>query len=109
MVTKPKWCLGMLRTRRRIFGNLVGHVDGVSDMTSLLAWIEQQFDPRFTWHGIDWIRRLWDKKLVLKGIMDAEDARRAVDAGADAIRVQARRATTRRGAFFASPAAANRE
>ena len=85
MAMKPKWCLEMLRTRRRSFGNLVGHVDGVSDMTSLLAWIDQQFDPRLSWDDIAWIRRLWEKKLVLKGIMDAEDARRAVDAGADAI------------------------
>jgi L-lactate dehydrogenase (cytochrome) len=85
MAMKPKWCLEMLRTRRRSFGNLVGHVDGVSDMTSLLAWIDQQFDPRLNWDDIAWIRRLWDKKLVLKGIMDAEDAWRAVDAGADAI------------------------
>jgi L-lactate dehydrogenase (cytochrome) len=52
-------------------------------MTSLLAWIDQQFDPRLNWDDIAWIRRLWDKRLVLKGIMDAEDARRAVDAGAD--------------------------
>jgi L-lactate dehydrogenase (cytochrome) len=85
MAMKPKWCLEMLRTRRRSFGNLVGHVDGVSDMTSLLAWIDQQFDPRLSWDDIARIRRLWDKKLVLKGIMDAEDARRAVGAGADAI------------------------
>jgi L-lactate dehydrogenase (cytochrome) len=85
MVMKPKWCLEMLRTRRRIFGNLVGYVDGVSDMTSLLAWTEQQFDPRLNWDDIAWIRRLWAGKLVLKGIMDAEDARRAIDVGADAI------------------------
>ncbi|MBO0734447.1 MAG: alpha-hydroxy-acid oxidizing protein [Methylocapsa sp.] len=85
MATKPRWCLNMLRTRRRSFGNLTGHTDGVDDITSLLAWIEQQFDPRVTWDDIAWIRRLWDKKLVLKGIMEAEDARRAVDAGADAI------------------------
>ena len=85
MATKPRWCLDMLRTRHRRFGNLAGHTDGVDDVTSLLAWIEQQFDPRVTWGDIAWIRRLWDKKLVLKGIMEAEDARRAVDAGADAI------------------------
>jgi L-lactate dehydrogenase (cytochrome) len=85
MVMKPKWCLEMLRTRRRIFDNLVGYVDGVSDMTSLLAWTEQQFDPRLNWDDIAWIRRLWAGKLVLKGIMDAEDARRAIDVGADAI------------------------
>jgi L-lactate dehydrogenase (cytochrome) len=85
MAVRPKWCLEMLRTRRRTFGNLAGHVEGVDDLTSLLSWIEQQFDPRFCWSDIAWIRGLWDKKLVLKGIMDAEDARRAVDAGADAI------------------------
>lgn len=85
MAVRPKWCLEMLRTRRRFFGNLIGHVDGVSDMTSLLSWIEDQFDPRVSWDDIAWVRRLWDKKLVLKGIMDGEDARRAVDMGADAI------------------------
>jgi L-lactate dehydrogenase (cytochrome) len=85
LALKPKWCLEMLRTRRRSFGNLVGHVGGVDDMTSLLAWIDQQFDPRLNWDDIAWIRRIWDKKLVLKGIMDAEDARRAIDVGADAI------------------------
>ena len=85
MVMKPKWCLEMLRTRRRIFGNLVGHVDGVSDMTSLLAWTEQQFDPRLNWDDIAWVRRLWAGKLVLKGIMDTEDARRAINVGADAL------------------------
>jgi L-lactate dehydrogenase (cytochrome) len=85
MVMKPKWCLEMLRTRRWIFGNLVGHVDGVSDMTSLLAWTEQQFDPRLNWDDIAWVRRLWAGKLVLKGIMDAEDARRAINVGADAL------------------------
>ena len=85
MAMKPKWCFEMLRTRRPSFGNLIGHVGGVDDMSSLLAWIDQQFDPRLNWDDIAWIRRLWDKKLVLKGIMDAEDARRAIDAGADAM------------------------
>jgi len=85
MATKPHWCLGMLRTRRHGFGNIVGHVAGVTDMSSLSAWTAEQFDPRMTWDDISWIRGLWDGKLVLKGIMDAEDARRAVDVGADAI------------------------
>ncbi len=85
MASKPRWSLGMLRTRRRTFGNVVGHVTGVDDMRSLAAWTDQQFDPRLTWDDILWIRRLWDGKLVLKGIMDAEDARRAIDVGADAI------------------------
>ena len=85
MAMKPKWCLEMLRTRRRFFGNLVGHAEGVDDMTSLIAWIEQQFDPCATWDDIAWIRRMWKRKLVLKGIMDVDDARHAIDAGADAI------------------------
>jgi L-lactate dehydrogenase (cytochrome) len=85
MATKPRWCLKMLRTRRRTFGNLADQLDGVSDVTSLAAWINEQFDPRLSWDDVAWIRRLWAGKLVLKGIMDAEDARRAIDAGADAI------------------------
>lgn len=85
LACKPRWCLGMLRTRRRSFGNLIGHVKGVGDMRSLAAWIEQQFDPRLSWDDIAWIRKLWSGKLVLKGIMDPEDALRAIDAGADAI------------------------
>ncbi len=85
LAAKPGWCVEMLRTRRRNFGNLEGHIEGVSDRASLLAWIEEQFDPRLNWDDIAWIRKLWDKKLVLKGIMDAEDARRAIDAGTDAI------------------------
>jgi L-lactate dehydrogenase (cytochrome) len=85
MARKPGWCLKMLRARRRTFGSLAGHLDGVSDVTSLAAWINEQFDPRLSWDDSAWIRRLWAGKLVLKGIMDAEDARCAIDAGADAI------------------------
>ncbi|WP_051134518.1 alpha-hydroxy acid oxidase [Methylocystis sp. ATCC 49242] len=85
LARKPKWGLAMLRTRRRTFGNVVGHVTGVENMASLEAWTSSQFDPRVTWEDIAWIRRLWQGKLVLKGIMDIEDARRAVDVGADAI------------------------
>jgi len=85
LAVKPRWTLAMLRTRRRTFGNVVGHVEGVGDMASLEAWTNSQFDPRVTWDDIAWIRRLWDGKLVLKGIMDADDARRAVEVGADAI------------------------
>jgi len=85
LARKPKWCLGMLRTRRRTFGNVVGHATGVENLASLESWTNSQFDPRVTWKDIAWIRRQWDGKLVLKGIMDAEDARRAVDLGADAI------------------------
>ena len=85
LATKPRWCLGMLGTRRRSFGNLVGHVKGVSDMSSLAAWTNEQFDPRLSWPDVEWVKRQWGGKLVLKGIMDAEDARLAVQSGADAI------------------------
>lgn len=85
LATKPRWCLGMLGTRRHRFGNIVGHVKGVSDVSSLSAWIAEQFDPRLCWQDIEWIKRCWGGKLVLKGIMDVEDARIAADAGADAL------------------------
>ena len=85
LATKPRWCLGMLGTRRRTFRNLVGHVQGVSDMRSLSAWTNEQFDPRLTWADVAWVRQRWDGPLILKGIMDPEDARLAAQAGADAI------------------------
>ncbi|RZJ26032.1 MAG: L-lactate dehydrogenase, partial [Haliea sp.] len=79
------WCLGMAGTRRRSFGNLAGHVKGVSDMNSLAAWTNEQFDPRLSWADVAWVRERWDGKLVLKGIQDVEDARLAVQSGADVI------------------------
>ena len=85
LLTKPRWCLGMAGTRRRTFGNLVGHVKGVSDMSSLAAWTNEQFDPRLSWADVEWVKRQWGGKLILKGIMVEEDARLAADAGADAI------------------------
>ena len=85
LALKPRWCLGMLGTRRHTFGNLVGHVKGVSDMSSLAAWTNEQFDPRLSWADVEWVKQQWGGKLILKGIMDAEDARLAVAAGADAI------------------------
>jgi len=85
LATKPRWCLGMLGTRRRHFGNIVGHVKGVDDMSSLSAWTAQQFDPRLSWDDVAWIKNRWGGKLVLKGIMDPDDARRAVASGADAL------------------------
>jgi L-lactate dehydrogenase (cytochrome) len=85
LMTKPRWCLGMLGTQRRQFGNIVGHVSGVEDMTSLSAWTNEQFDPRLNWNDVEWIKKRWDGKLVLKGILDVEDARIAVNTGADAI------------------------
>jgi L-lactate dehydrogenase (cytochrome)/glycolate oxidase len=85
LALKPRWCLGMLGTRRRTFGNLVGHVKEVSDMNSLAAWTNEQFDPRLSWADVDWVRERWGGKFILKGIMEVEDARLAVQHGADAI------------------------
>ncbi|MFG6440319.1 alpha-hydroxy acid oxidase [Roseateles sp. LKC17W] len=85
LMTKPRWCLGMAATRRHTFRNLVGHVKGVSDMRSLSAWTNEQFDPRLSWADIAWVKERWGGKLILKGIMEVEDAKLAVQAGADAI------------------------
>jgi len=85
MATKPRWCLGMMGTRRHTFRNLVGHVKGVSDMKSLASWTNEQFDPRLNWDDVEWVKKQWGGKLILKGIMDAEDAKLAVQHGADAI------------------------
>jgi L-lactate dehydrogenase (cytochrome) len=85
LATKPRWCLGMLGTKRHTFRNLVGHVKGVSDMRSLSAWTNEQFDPRLSWADVAWVKEQWGGKLILKGIMDVEDAKLAVQAGADAI------------------------
>ncbi len=85
LATKPRWGLGMLGTRRHGFGNIVGHVKGVENMGSLSAWTSQQFDPRLTWSDVAWIKKCWGGKLILKGVMDAEDAQRAADSGADAL------------------------
>jgi L-lactate dehydrogenase (cytochrome) len=75
----------MLGTQRRGFGNIVGHVTGVDDMSSLSAWTAQQFDPRLSWDDVKWIKDLWGGKLVLKGILDEEDALLAAQSGADAL------------------------
>ena len=85
MATKPRWGMGMLGTKRRGFGNLIGHIDGVSDMSSLSAWTAEQFDPALSWRDIEWIKQRWGGRLILKGIQDVEDARMAVDSGADAL------------------------
>ena len=85
MFTRPKWCFEMLQTKNRSFGNIVGHVDGVSDLRSLGSWTSEQFDPKLDWNEIEWIRKKWKKKLILKGILDSEDAIIASKTGADAI------------------------
>jgi L-lactate dehydrogenase (cytochrome) len=85
LATKPRWCLGMLGTQRRHFGNIVGHATSVSDLSSLSAWTSQQFDPALSWADVEWVKERWGGKLIIKGIMDAEDARLAADSGADAL------------------------
>ena len=81
----PRWCMGMLGTQRRNFGNIVGHVKDVSNIGSLAQWTASQFDPRLSWADVEWIKKRWGGKLILKGIMDVEDARLAADSGADAV------------------------
>jgi L-lactate dehydrogenase (cytochrome) len=85
LATKPRWCLGMLGTRRKSFGNIVGHAKGVANLSSLSAWTTEQFDPALSWADIEWVKKQWGGKLILKGIMDPEDARHAADSGADAL------------------------
>ena len=85
LITKPKWCLGMLGTKNRKFGNIVGHVEGVKDMSSLAEWTVNQFDPTLCWDDVLELRKKWSGKIVLKGIMDKEDAKAALNIGADAI------------------------
>jgi L-lactate dehydrogenase (cytochrome) len=85
LMGKPRWVAGMLGTRRRTFRNIVGHAKGVGDMSSLMTWVGEQFDPRLAWSDVEWIRKRWGGKLILKGILDAEDARIAADTGADAL------------------------
>ncbi|WP_440980834.1 alpha-hydroxy acid oxidase [Shinella sumterensis] len=85
MATRPKWCLDMARTKRRSFGNIVGHAKNVSDLSSLPSWTAEQFDPRLSWKDVEWIKERWGGKLILKGILDEEDARASLDTGADAI------------------------
>jgi L-lactate dehydrogenase (cytochrome) len=85
IATRPFWALEMLRTPRRTFGNIVGHASGVGDLGSLAEWTNHQFDPRLSWKDVAWVKDAWGGKLILKGILDPEDARMAADTGADAI------------------------
>jgi L-lactate dehydrogenase (cytochrome) len=85
MMGKPRWCLSMLGTRRHQFGNIVGHVKGVGDMGSLSEWTAGQFDPKLNWSDVEWVKKRWGGKLILKGIQDVDDARLAVASGADAL------------------------
>jgi L-lactate dehydrogenase (cytochrome) len=85
LATKPRWCAGMLGTKRRTFGNIVGHAKGVGDLSSLSSWTAEQFDPGLSWADVEWVKKKWGGKLILKGVMDAEDARLAASSGADAL------------------------
>ncbi len=85
LMTKPRWCLGMLGTPRRNFGNIYGHVKGIENMGSLSEWTAKQFDPGLSWADVEWIKKRWGGKIILKGIQDVEDARLGVESGADAL------------------------
>jgi L-lactate dehydrogenase (cytochrome) len=85
MITKPAWAASILRGKRKTFGNLAGHVRGMENVNSLAQWIQGQFDPSLSWKDVEWIRTLWPGTLVLKGLLDLEDARRAAKTGAAAI------------------------
>ena len=85
MATRPGWCLKMLGTKRHTFRNIVGHAKGVGDLSSLSSWTNEQFDPQLSWKDVAWIKERWGGKLILKGILDVEDAEMAARTGADAI------------------------
>jgi len=85
MAMRPRWCMGMLGTERRTFRNIVGHAKDVGDLSSLSSWTNEQFDPQLSWKDVEWIRERWGGKLILKGILDADDAKMAVESGADAV------------------------
>jgi L-lactate dehydrogenase (cytochrome) len=87
IMTKPAWAFSILKGKRKTFGNLAGHVKGMVNINSLAAWTASQFDPTLSWKDVEWIRSLWPGKLVLKGILDVEDARIAVQTGASALSV----------------------
>ncbi|GAA5653831.1 alpha-hydroxy acid oxidase [Brucella anthropi] len=85
MATRPGWCLGMMGTQRRTFRNIAGHAKNVTDLSSLSSWTAEQFDPQLNWNDVAWIKEQWGGKLILKGILDVEDAKMAAKSGADAI------------------------
>jgi L-lactate dehydrogenase (cytochrome) len=85
IATKPAWAWSVLKGRRKTFGNLAGHVKGMDNVNSLSTWIQSQFDAALSWKDVEWIKNIWPGKLILKGILDVEDAKTAVKLGADAI------------------------
>jgi L-lactate dehydrogenase (cytochrome) len=85
IITKTRWAFGMLRAKRKTFGNLAGYARSGTDMKSLSSWIATQFDPTLSWKDVEWIRSLWPGKLILKGVLDVDDARLAAKTGASAL------------------------
>src|SRR5215467_709251 len=85
IATKPSWAVSILRGKSKTFGNLAGHVRGMGDVTSLAQWTNSQFDPALNWKDVEWIKKIWPGKLVIKGILDVDDAKTAAKLGADAI------------------------
>ena len=85
VMMRPRWCMNMMTTRRHSFRNIVGHVKGVGDLSSLSSWTAEQFDPKLSWDDVEWIKQRWGGKLIIKGILDVEDAKMAAKTGADAI------------------------
>jgi L-lactate dehydrogenase (cytochrome) len=85
IASKPAWAFSILRSKSKNFGNLAGHVKGMEDVTSLAQWTNSQFDPALNWKDVEWIKKHWPGKLIIKGILDVEDAKTAVKLGADAV------------------------
>ena len=85
LATKPRWCVNILGTKRRTFGNIIGHAKKVSDLKSLATWMNERRDPTLSWDDVEWIKERWGGKLILKGVLDPEDAEKAVQTGADAL------------------------
>ena len=85
ILSRPKWALGMLKAKRHFFANVVGHAEGVTDSGALWSWIAEQFDSTFSWDDLDWIRNQWKGKILLKGILDPDDAKKAVQLGFDGV------------------------
>jgi L-lactate dehydrogenase (cytochrome) len=85
IATKPAWALSILRSKRKTFGNLAGHIAGMNDVTRLASWVSKQFDPTLSWHDLEWIRDLWPGRIIIKGLMDPQDARIAAKTGVTAL------------------------
>jgi L-lactate dehydrogenase (cytochrome) len=85
VASKPYWALSVLRGKRKTFGNLAGHIKGMESVTSLASWVSKQFDPTLSWRDLEWIRELWPGPIIIKGVMDADDARIAAKTGVTAL------------------------